>query len=134
MASQQCEIDIPDKKYYTIGEVSEICQLKSHVLRYWEQVFPQLSPSKRRGRRYYQKQDLVLLIEIRSLLHEQGFTISGAKARLSESNNISDVPLNSSELEIRTVVSPLSTINQPHQVQVIKEELMAFKHFLQQTY
>ena len=82
--AEQLEIELPDKKYFTIGEVADICQLKSHVLRYWEQVFPQLEPSKRRGRRYYQKNDVVLVLEIKSLLQDQGFTISGAKARLSK--------------------------------------------------
>lgn len=80
----QLEIELPDKKYFTIGEVAELCQLKSHVLRYWEQVFPQLEPSKRRGRRYYQRVDVELVLEIRTLLHDQGFTIPGAKARLSK--------------------------------------------------
>ena len=81
---QQLEFELPDKKYFTIGEVSEICQLKSHVLRYWEQVFPQLNPNKRRGRRYYQRVDVELLIEIKSLLHDQGYTIQGAKTRLNQ--------------------------------------------------
>lgn len=85
-APQQLEIDLPDKKYFTIGEVSDFCQLKAHVLRYWEQVFPQLQPNKRRGRRYYQRADVELVFEIKSLLHEQGFTIPGAKARLSQSS------------------------------------------------
>lgn len=76
-------IDLPDKKYFTIGEVSELCGIKSHVLRYWEQVFPQLEPSKRRGRRYYQHSDIECVLEIKSLLHDQGFTIPGAKERLS---------------------------------------------------
>lgn len=85
-SQRQLEIDLPDKKYFTIGEVSELCQLKSHVLRYWEQVFPQLQPSKRRGRRYYQRRDVEVVIEIKTLLHEQGFTIPGAKARLSKTD------------------------------------------------
>ncbi|VAW48601.1 Transcriptional regulator PA2737, MerR family [hydrothermal vent metagenome] len=80
--SMQLGIELPDKKYFTIGEVAKICQLKSHVLRYWEQVFPQLEPSKRRGRRYYQRADLELVLEIKSLLHDQGFTIPGAKSKL----------------------------------------------------
>ena len=80
----QLEADLPEKRYFTIGEVSEFCQLKSHVLRYWEQVFPQLEPSKRRGRRYYQRQDVALVFEIKQLLHHQGFTIVGAKAQLEE--------------------------------------------------
>ncbi|MCY4044543.1 MAG: MerR family transcriptional regulator [Cellvibrionales bacterium] len=76
--------EIPSKRYFTIGEVSGLCQVKPHVLRYWEQEFPTLSPSKRRGnRRYYQKKDILLIREIRSLLYEQGFTISGAKQKIS---------------------------------------------------
>ncbi len=77
------QIDLPDKKYFTIGEVSELCGIKSHVLRYWEQVFPQLEPSKRRGRRYYQHSDIESILEIKSLLQDQGFTISGAKERMT---------------------------------------------------
>src|SRR5213078_614053 len=70
---------IPGKRYFTIGEVSELCGVKPHVLRYWEQEFPQLKPVKRRGnRRYYQRQDVLIIRQIRSLLYEQGFTIGGA--------------------------------------------------------
>ena len=77
---------IPGKRYFTIGEVSELCGVKPHVLRYWEQEFPDLSPVKRRGnRRYYQRQDVVLIRQIRSLLHEQGFTIGGARQKLDDS-------------------------------------------------
>jgi len=75
--------EIPDKKYFTIGEVSRLCDLKTHVLRYWESVFPQLKPVKRSGRRYYQHKDIQLVLEIRHMLHRQGFTIQGAKARLA---------------------------------------------------
>ena len=75
---------IPGKRYFTIGEVSELCQVKPHVLRYWEQEFPQLKPVKRRGnRRYYQRQDVLMIRQIRSLLYDQGFTIGGARQRLS---------------------------------------------------
>ena len=75
---------IPGKRYFTIGEVSDLCAVKSHVLRYWEQEFPQLKPLKRRGnRRYYQRHDVILIRQIRSLLYEQGFTIGGARQRLS---------------------------------------------------
>ena len=75
---------IPSKRYFTIGEVSDLCAVKPHVLRYWEQEFPQLKPLKRRGnRRYYQRQDVILIRQIRSLLYEHGFTISGARQRLS---------------------------------------------------
>ncbi|HLS98444.1 MAG: MerR family transcriptional regulator [Porticoccaceae bacterium] len=74
---------IPGKRYFTIGEVSELCDVKPHVLRYWEQEFPMLNPVKRRGnRRYYQRQDVLLIRQIRSLLYDQGFTIGGARQRL----------------------------------------------------
>ena len=75
---------IPAKRYFTIGEVSELCGVKPHVLRYWEQEFEQLKPVKRRGnRRYYQRHDVILIRQIRSLLYEEGFTIGGARQRLS---------------------------------------------------
>ncbi len=75
---------IPGKRYFTIGEVSELCGVKPHVLRYWEQEFPQLKPVKRRGnRRYYQRHDVILIRQIRGLLYEQGFTIGGARQKLS---------------------------------------------------
>jgi DNA-binding transcriptional MerR regulator len=74
---------IPAKRYFTIGEVSDLCAVKPHVLRYWEQEFNELSPVKRRGnRRYYQRQDVILIRQIRSLLYEQGYTIGGAKSHL----------------------------------------------------
>jgi DNA-binding transcriptional MerR regulator len=74
---------IPAKRYFTIGEVSELCGVKPHVLRYWEQEFTQLKPVKRRGnRRYYQHHEVLLIRKIRELLYEQGFTISGARNRL----------------------------------------------------
>jgi len=74
---------IPPKRYFTIGEVSELCGVKPHVLRYWEQEFTQLKPVKRRGnRRYYQHHEVMLIRRIRELLYEQGFTISGARNRL----------------------------------------------------
>jgi len=75
---------IPGKRYFTIGEVSELCGVKPHVLRYWEQEFPQLKPVKRRGnRRYYQRQDVIVIRQIRSLLYDQGFTIGGARNKLT---------------------------------------------------
>lgn len=75
---------IPGKRYFTIGEVSELCAVKPHVLRYWEQEFPQLKPVKRRGnRRYYQRQDVLTIRQIRSLLYDQGFTIGGARLQMS---------------------------------------------------
>lgn len=75
---------IPGKRYFTIGEVSELCAVKPHVLRYWEQEFPNLKPVKRRGnRRYYQREDVILIRQIRSLLYDQGYTIGGARQRMS---------------------------------------------------
>ena len=75
---------IPGKRYFTIGEVSRLCDVKPHVLRYWEQEFSQLKPVKRRGnRRYYQRQDVLTIRQIRSLLYDHGFTIGGARQRLS---------------------------------------------------
>lgn len=74
---------IPAKRYFTIGEVSELCDVKPHVLRYWETEFPSLKPVKRRGnRRYYQRHDVLMIRQIRGLLYEQGYTIGGARQRL----------------------------------------------------
>jgi len=76
---------IPAKRYFTIGEVAELCGVKTHVLRYWEQEFTQLRPVKRRGnRRYYQHHEVLMIRRIRDLLYEQGFTISGARNKLQE--------------------------------------------------
>ena len=83
---------IPAKRYFAIGEVSELCGVKPHVLRYWEQEFEQLKPVKRRGnRRYYQRQDVLIIRQIRSLLYDEGFTIGGARQRLQGDGAKSDV-------------------------------------------
>jgi DNA-binding transcriptional MerR regulator len=83
---------IPGKRYFTIGEVSDLCAVKPHVLRYWEQEFPQLKPDKRRGnRRYYQRQDVLIIRQIRSLLYDDGFTIGGARQRLTGDEAKTDV-------------------------------------------
>lgn len=84
-ASNNSELPaIPTKRYFTIGEVSELCDVKPHVLRYWEQEFPTLKPVKRRGnRRYYQRHDVMLIRQIRSLLYQQGYTIGGARQKLA---------------------------------------------------
>ncbi len=83
---------IPGKRYFTIGEVSTLCDVKPHVLRYWEQEFPQLKPVKRRGnRRYYQRQDVLTIRQIRALLYDQGFTIGGARQRLEGDDAKEDV-------------------------------------------
>ena len=96
--------DIPSKRYFTIGEVSDLCDVKPHVLRYWEQEFPQLKPVKRRGnRRYYQRSDVLVIRNIRSLLYEQGYTIGGARLQLLEAkpekDGLIDLPPADSELE-----------------------------------
>ena len=83
---------IPPKRYFTIGEVSELCGVKPHVLRYWEQEFTQLRPIKRNGnRRYYQRQDVLVIRQIRSLLYDQGFTIGGARNKLTGEEARTDV-------------------------------------------
>jgi DNA-binding transcriptional MerR regulator len=85
---------IPPKRYFTIGEVGELCRVKPHVLRYWEQEFPQLKPVKRRGnRRYYQREDVILIRQIKSLLYEQGFTIGGARQRMSGGEALPKPPM-----------------------------------------
>jgi DNA-binding transcriptional MerR regulator len=89
---------IPAKRYFTIGEVSELCGVKPHVLRYWEQEFTQLKPVKRRGnRRYYQHHEVLLIRRIRELLYEQGFTISGARnkldSRIMDARGDDEIPL-----------------------------------------
>jgi DNA-binding transcriptional MerR regulator len=84
---------IPAKRYFTIGEVSDLCGVKPHVLRYWEQEFTQLKPVKRRGnRRYYQHHEVLLIRRIRELLYEEGFTISGARNRLDNAFTSDDKP------------------------------------------
>lgn len=86
--------EIPAKRYFTIGEVGALCHLKPHVLRYWEQEFPQLKPVKRRGnRRYYQHQDVIIVRKIYSLLYDQGFTISGARTQLEGKDKKKDISL-----------------------------------------
>tara|TARA_B100001996_G_scaffold226589_1_gene174501 strand:- start:1084 stop:1443 length:360 start_codon:yes stop_codon:yes gene_type:complete len=100
---------IPSKKYFTIGEVSELCNVKSHVLRYWEEEFPMLSPVKRRGnRRYYQRHDVLLIRQIRSLLHDQKYTIDGARKKLSGEDANNDSSL-SSQL-VHQLVSELEDV------------------------
>lgn len=106
---------IPAKRYFTIGEVSELCGVKPHVLRYWEQEFTQLKPLKRRGnRRYYQHHEVLLIRRIRELLYEHGFTINGARNRLdgSEVPVIAPVPVVRVErrMDTRQVRSELKSI------------------------
>ena len=112
---------IPAKRYFTIGEVSELCGVKPHVLRYWEQEFTQLKPVKRRGnRRYYQHHEVLLIRRIRELLYEQGFTISGARNRLDETastparaaSRVTETPGNLGNLrqEIKRVIDLLQRL------------------------
>jgi DNA-binding transcriptional MerR regulator len=99
---------IPAKRYFTIGEVSDLCGVKPHVLRYWEQEFTQLKPVKRRGnRRYYQHHEVLLIRRIRELLYEQGFTISGARnkldSRMANGSGEEDLTAGLPPLEVNTV-------------------------------
>jgi DNA-binding transcriptional MerR regulator len=96
---------IPAKRYFTIGEVSELCGVKPHVLRYWEQEFTQLKPVKRRGnRRYYQHHEVLLIRRIRELLYEQGFTINGARNRLdSRGDVVVEEPVHETDMQVHAV-------------------------------
>ena len=110
---------IPAKRYFTIGEVSELCGVKPHVLRYWEQEFAQLKPVKRRGnRRYYQHHEVLLIRRIRELLYEQGFTISGARNKLNERGSRNMVV---EEMPVERV----ATVPSPVDVDAIRSELEA---------
>src|SRR5271165_5862134 len=102
---------IPAKRYFTIGEVSDLCAVKPHVLRYWEQEFTQLKPVKRRGnRRYYQHHEVLLIRRIRDLLYEQGFTINGARHRLeTEALGDADLPRAPLPRPAASVMAPLSS-------------------------
>lgn len=103
---------IPAKRYFTIGEVSELCGVKPHVLRYWEQEFTQLKPVKRRGnRRYYQHHEVLLIRKIRELLYEQGFTISGARNRLDGADNVTETVTAPSPVSFQAVSAVASTNN-----------------------
>ncbi len=107
-SSQEELPSIPGKRYFTIGEVSELCSVKPHVLRYWEQEFPQLKPVKRRGnRRYYQRGDVETIRQIRSLLYDQGYTIGGARQRMEA--GIDDTPAAAS-LNIKPLIEDLESV------------------------
>ena len=101
-------MELPNKKYFSIGEVASICNVKPHVLRYWETEFPQLSPSKRRGnRRYYQATDVLLVSKIKFLLYEKGFTINGAKLSLKKKPLTKEVE----DLNLKTTKEVSNKIN-----------------------
>ncbi|MBN2646246.1 MAG: MerR family transcriptional regulator [Thiotrichales bacterium] len=128
---------IPVKKYLTIGEVSRCTGIKDHVLRYWEQHFDQLTPSKRSGRRYYQRADVLLIIEINRLLNEEGLTIAGAQNRLQKNSKspASHLEVPVSPLESRSANLTLSELQQAQQLsQQVLEQLEQFAQHLQQTY
>lgn len=99
---------LPNKRYFTIGEVAKLCDLKPHVLRYWEQEFDQIKPVKRSNRRYYQRQDVLLIRQIQSLVHEQGYTLSGARQWLNSEAAGEDN--NRSQQLIRQTISELEDI------------------------
>ncbi len=104
---------IPDKLYFTIGEVAKLCQVKTHVLRYWEQEFAQLDPVKRKGnRRYYQRKDVILIRQIKELLYDQGFTIEGARTQILR---LEDEPVVKTDLKekvtvLRTILNDLENL------------------------
>jgi DNA-binding transcriptional MerR regulator len=115
---------IPAKRYFTIGEVSELCGVKPHVLRYWEQEFTQLKPLKRRGnRRYYQHHEVLLIRRIRELLYEHGFTINGARNRLEEPGSVSPA---AAATATRTM-----TVPQPISPSSIRKELKSILKMLE---
>ena len=119
---------IPAKRYFTIGEVSELCGVKPHVLRYWEQEFTQLKPVKRRGnRRYYQHHEVLLMRRIRELLYEEGFTISGARNRLDNSISSDDKAEPPVRNGARIAAPPLAGVD----MSAIKRELKAVLDQLQ---
>jgi len=119
-APSQSEVElppIPSKRYFTIGEVSELCAVKPHVLRYWEQEFGQLKPVKRRGnRRYYQHHEVMLVRRIRQLLYEEGFTITGARNRLDQEV---DAPAG------EPTVAPAASVPPTPELSAIKREIGA---------
>lgn len=123
--------EIPRKRYFAIGEVSDLCQVKPHVLRYWEQEFPQLKPVKRRGnRRYYQHEDVVMVRRIRSLLYDQGFTIGGARQRLKDQVKLgSEIPA-----AIASAPPANAPLNEPQrrsvQIREVRDELESLLRLL----
>ena len=125
---------IPAKRYFTIGEVSELCGVKPHVLRYWEQEFTQLKPVKRRGnRRYYQHHEVLLIRRIRELLYEQGFTISGARNRLDGPDG-AEIIVDSAQVANHSNASqPVSSSNKAFDFASAKIELLEILNLLRPT-
>src|ERR1044071_6220563 len=115
--------EIPHKRYFAIGEVSDLCAVKPHVPRYWEQEFPQLRPVKRRGnRRYYQPEDVMMVRRIRSLLYDQGFTIGGARQRLKEMPRSQAMMTASLPARVSAVL-PAKPHSKKAQLQALRSEL-----------
>lgn len=125
---------IPPKRYFTIGEVGELCDVKPHVLRYWEREFPRLNPVKRRGnRRYYQKHEVIMVRRIRQLLYEQGFTISGARSRLQEMTEEEKAQLDASALTLPQVDDTTETateLSEGFGVRELRQELYEIRDML----
>jgi DNA-binding transcriptional MerR regulator len=138
---------IPPKRYFTIGEVSDLCRVKPYVLRYWEQEFTQLKPMKRRGnRRYYQHHEVLLIRRIRDLLYEQGFTISGARNKLADGSSAlraaaeaeeamdfaDDPPDDTDDASAVEAIAVASTVRAdgPLDVQAIRVELQSIRRLL----
>jgi DNA-binding transcriptional MerR regulator len=139
---------IPAKRYFTIGEVSELCGVKPYVLRYWEQEFTQLKPMKRRGnRRYYQHHEVLLVRRIRDLLYDQGFTISGARNRLSDAAHagrgsnaharddeptveVVDAPVDSDETALVEVAAASRGPLRPATPEELRQELLSIRALL----
>ena len=126
---------IPAKRYFTIGEVAELCGVKPHVLRYWEQEFTQLRPMKRRGnRRYYQHHEVLMIRRIRDLLYEQGFTISGARNQLQEFSHtvreISEVGDDASIMPATAVAAGAGEPLQAHSLAAVRQELLEIRSLL----
>jgi DNA-binding transcriptional MerR regulator len=137
---------IPAKRYFTIGEVSDLCGVKPYVLRYWEQEFTQLKPMKRRGnRRYYQHHEVLLIRRIRELLYDQGFTISGARNRLTDAQPMHVEPDDASSddgyaplepltglivMEAREVEAVVGGVSQEATIEQLRDELLSIRELL----
>lgn len=117
-AAEQSLPNIPDKRYFTISEVSDLCAVKPYVLRYWEQEFPQLKPVKRRGnRRYYQQQDVLLVRQIKKLLYEEGFTIEGARTKLGSADTVISQSVKTDAM-VKKIIVDLETVLQNLQTEL----------------
>ena len=104
-------VHISERKYFSIGEVARLCSVKPHVLRYWEQEFPALQPSKRKGnRRYYQNKEVMLILKIRGLLYEKGYTISGARQFLSQEQVKYRSTKESNSIKLQTIIADLEQV------------------------